>query len=91
MTIQYPKRGKDSAAQAQADAEVRAIVEGILADIERRGDRAVRELSSKFDHWEPGEFRLAPAQIEAAVKLLAPRELEDIQFAPTQIRRFAQV
>lgn len=91
MTIQYLKRGKDAAAEAEADAKVRATVEGILADIEKRGDTAVRELSSKFDQWEPGEFRLSPSQIETAVKQLSAREVEDIQFAQTQVRRFAQV
>lgn len=91
MTIQFLKRGKDAAAVAEADAKVRGTVEGILADIEKCGDTAVRELSSKFDQWEPGEFRLSQSQIETAVKQLSPREVEDIQFAQTQIRRFAQV
>jgi sulfopropanediol 3-dehydrogenase len=32
---------------------VRATVEGILGDIEARGDAAVRELSEKFDGYKP--------------------------------------
>jgi len=49
MTIRYLKRGKDAAAIAAEDAKVRTTVEGILADVEARGDAAVRDLSAKFD------------------------------------------
>ena len=90
MAVRYLKRGKDAAAVAQADAKVRATVEGLLLEIEQRGDQAVREMSAKFDQWEPSEFRLSQAAIEKAVKQLSPREIEDIRFAQTQIRRFAQ-
>lgn len=90
MAVRYLKRGKDAAAVAEADAKVRATVEGLLLDIEKRGDQAVREMSAKFDKWEPSEFRLSQADIEKAIKQLSPREIEDIKFAQTQIRRFAQ-
>ena len=91
MAIRYLKRGKDAAALAADDARVRATVEAILADIEKRGDAAVRELSAKFDRWEPRDFHLSEQDIEAAVNQLAPREIEDIKFAQAQIRRFAQI
>lgn len=90
MAVRYLKRGKDAAAVAEADAKVRATVEGLLLDIEQRGDQAVREMSLKFDQWEPSEFRLSQADIEKAVKQLSAREIEDIKFAQTQIRRFAE-
>ena len=76
---------------AAADAKVRSTVESILADIAARGDDAVREFSRKFDQWDPENFTLSPTQIEAAVKKLSPRELEDIHFAQQQIRNFAQI
>ena len=41
--IRYLKRGKDAQGRADDDAQVRATVEGILKDIEQRGDAAVRE------------------------------------------------
>ena len=41
----FLKRGRDEAARADDDAEVRTTVESILADISARGDAAVRELS----------------------------------------------
>jgi sulfopropanediol 3-dehydrogenase len=91
MSVRYLKRGRNAAEVAEADAKVRATVEGILSDIEKRGDPAVKELSAKFDQWEPSEFRLSQAAIEKAVKQLSPREIEDIRFAQTQIRRFAEI
>lgn len=91
MSVRYLKRGRNAAEVAEADAKVRTTVEGILLDIEKRGDSAVKELSAKFDQWEPSEFRLSQAAIEKAVKQLSPREIEDIRFAQTQIRRFAEI
>lgn len=91
MTIRYLKSGKDVAALAAQEAKVRATVEAILGDVEARGDVAVRELSAKFDNWEPRDFRLSQEDIEAAVKQLSSRQIADIQFAQTQIRRFAQI
>jgi sulfopropanediol 3-dehydrogenase len=91
MTIRYLKRGKDAQAKSDADAKVRATVEGILKDVESRGDAAVREYSQKFDNWSPASFKLSAADIDKAVKSLSPRETEDIKFAQKQIRNFAQI
>lgn len=89
--IRYLKQGKDAQTKAEDDAKVRATVEGIIQDIEARGDDAVHEYSRKFDGWDPADFRLSNAEIEAARSLLSPREIEDITFAQAQIRNFAQV
>jgi sulfopropanediol 3-dehydrogenase len=89
--IRYLKRGKDAAALADADARVRSTVEGILRDIEARGDDAVRAYSRQFDQWDPAQFTLSRGEIEAAVARLSPREVDDIRYAQTQIRRFAQI
>ncbi len=87
----YLKRGSDAAALADADAKVRSTVEGILKDVQERGDAAVRECSRKFDQWDPADFRLSQADTEAAIKQLSARQIEDIRFAQTQIRNFAQI
>ena len=89
--IQYLKRGQSAAAHLDADAKVRSTVEGILKDIEARGDDAVRHYSRQFDQWDPADFTLSQADIEAAVKKLSPREVEDIHFAQKQVRNFAQI
>jgi sulfopropanediol 3-dehydrogenase len=89
--IRYLKRGKDAQTKSDADAKVRATVESLIQAIESRGDEAVREFSRQFDNWDPADFRLSQQQIEASVKSLSAREIEDIRFAQTQIRRFAQI
>jgi sulfopropanediol 3-dehydrogenase len=38
------KRSRTAGQRAEDDTKVRATVEGILGDIEKRGDAAVREL-----------------------------------------------
>ncbi|MBU1305440.1 MAG: histidinol dehydrogenase, partial [Alphaproteobacteria bacterium] len=84
------KRGKDVEERAEADRQVRATVEAILGDIEKRGDAAVRELSQKFDKWDRTDFRLSPAEIEDCMNQLTDQDLHDIEFAQTQVRNFAQ-
>ena len=60
----YLKRGMDASAIKAADAKVRETVEGILAQVDERKDAAIRDLSKKFDNWEPKDFRLTPQEIE---------------------------
>jgi sulfopropanediol 3-dehydrogenase len=87
---EYLKRGKPADERAADDAKTRAVVEATLADIEARGDAAVRELSEKFDGYAPASFRLSQDEIDALMAQLTPRELEDIKFAQAQVRNFAQ-
>ncbi|MEL6608277.1 MAG: histidinol dehydrogenase [Pseudomonadota bacterium] len=87
---EYLKRGKPAEERAEDDAKVRGIVEGILGDIESRGDAAVRDLSAKFDGYEPQAFRLTASEIEAAMQKVTTREMNDIRFAQDQIRSFAE-
>ncbi len=88
--IEYLKRGKPEANRAEEDAQVRAVVESTLKDIEQGGDAAVRALSEKFDGYSPERFRLSESEIEAAMQQVSTRDMEDIRFAQVQIRRFAE-
>ena len=90
MAIQYLKKGKDEADQAVDDAKVREIVEGTLKAIAERGDKAVREFSEKFDKYSPASFRLSETEIEQLIAKVSKRDIEDIKFAQSQIRKFAQ-
>ena len=72
--IRNLKRGATDEEKFEADRKVRQTVEAILDDVIRRGDAAVRELSAKFDKWEPKDFRLSPAEIEKAVSQSAGAE-----------------
>ena len=84
------KSGITEAASRAADDAVRRTVEGILHDVDTRGDEAVREYSQKFDTWSPADFRLSKAQIDTIVSGLDPGIRHDIEFAQTQIRTFAE-
>jgi sulfopropanediol 3-dehydrogenase len=86
----YLKKGAAAAAKAADDAKVREIVTGILADVAARGDAAVRELSKKFDGFEAANYRMSAREIEDCVKACPKQVIDDIKFAQTQIRRFAQ-
>ncbi|ARQ00445.1 histidinol dehydrogenase [Pseudorhodoplanes sinuspersici] len=86
----FLKRGLSADAVEAADAKVRATVEAILADVKARGDAAIRNLSKKFDNWEPANFRLNDQEIERAISQVSKRDLEDIKFAQAQVRNFAQ-
>ena len=90
MAIQYIKRGRTSQQKAEADAHVQAAVRAILADISARKDEAVRELSLKFDSWDPPDFKLSEGQIDAIIDSLPSQVVEDIKFAQAQVRNFAQ-
>ena len=90
MAIKWLKSGKPQDERAEDDAKVRAVVEATLADIEARGDAAVRDLSQKFDGYAPAAFRLTDSEIEAAMSKVSTRDMEDIQYAQRQIRRFAE-
>ncbi len=85
------KTGISDDAKADADAKVRQTVEDILAQIETRGDAAVREYSERFDRWSPETFRLDRAAIDACYARVSARERADIEFAQAQIRNFASI
>ncbi len=88
--IRVVKPGLSDAEKFAADRAVRETVEHILDDIAARGDVAVRALSAKFDHWEPKEFRLSQAEIDALIASLPAQVIDDITFAQAQVRRFAE-
>src|SRR5579863_5634610 len=73
-----------------ANSQVQETVAKLIADVKMRGDAAVRELSKKFDSWSPASFRLSQAEIDSLVVSVSRQTIEDIQFAQTQIRNFAQ-
>jgi sulfopropanediol 3-dehydrogenase len=87
--IRRIKTGLSAATKAENTLQVRNTVEGILGDIAARGGAAVREFSQKFDQWSPPTFRLTTDDIADCVRSLPKSTIEDIQFAQTQIRRFA--
>ena len=84
------KRGMNAEEIKVVDARVRETVEGILQQVENQKEAAIRELSKKFDNWEPKDFRLTPPEIEKSISQIVKRDLDDIKFAQAQVRNFAQ-
>ena len=88
---QWLKKGMDVQVRADGDRKVRDIVEATLADIEARGDAAIRDLSNRFDGWDREDYRLTPAEIQGCIDTLTPQDITDIEFAQAQVRNFAQI
>ncbi|MDZ5782379.1 histidinol dehydrogenase [Marinococcus luteus] len=86
----YLKRGKSDQEKQEADTKVQQAVQGIIQDVEHRGDEAVRELSEKFDKWSPEAFRLSPEAIQQVIDELPQQVIDDITFAQAQIQNFAR-
>ena len=83
----YLKRRIAREVTDEIDQKVRQTVEGILADVKKRGDAAVREYSEKFDKWVPK--KLSKGEIEAILARVSPETVKDIRFAQAKIRSFA--
>lgn len=89
--IRILKAGQSSQQRRDAQAQVTETVSAILDDVEARGWDAIREHSERFDGWNPDDFRLSDDEIAACVASLPGETIADIEFAQTQIRRFAQI
>ena len=87
-----PEVLKDAAAKSAhgTDPELAERVRLLIADIEARGETAVREMSRDFDNWDPEQFQLAPERIGEIVAGVDSGTVDDIRFAQTQIRNFAR-
>lgn len=85
------KSGATTEAKAEANKKVQNIVEGVLADIDARGDAAVRDLSIKFDNWDRESYVLTAQEKQDCLDQLTGQDLKDIEFAQTQVRNFAQI
>ena len=88
---EWLKRAVTADVRADLDRKVRDTVEATLADIERRGDAAVRELSIKFDGWDREDYRLSQQEIDDCLNSLTAQDIKDIEFAQAQVRNFAQI
>src|SRR5262245_18949426 len=86
MSIRHLKQATKTPESETATA--RSVVAEMLADIERRGEAAVREYAAKLDGWQ-GEIVVMPEEIERRTRDISPDVKRDIEFATEQVRRFA--
>lgn len=85
------KRGAPQQQRADIQKSVAETVDRILTDIAERGDAAVRELSQRFDNWNPESLALSDREKQDCLDQLSSEDLKDIEFAQTQVRNFAQI
>jgi histidinol dehydrogenase len=71
-----------------AGAATRERVAGIVAAVREDGDRAVRELTRRFDGVEVADPRVGDGEYEAALAALDPAALAAIDTAIDNVRRF---
>jgi sulfopropanediol 3-dehydrogenase len=79
-----------SGVAAASQKEIAALVEGLIDEVRAGGDAAVRALSERLDGWSPTSFRLSAPEVGDIVASVPAETLDDIRFAQTQIRRFAE-
>jgi sulfopropanediol 3-dehydrogenase len=72
------------------DPAVTATVQSLLREVEEGGDAAVRRLSIRFDGLDRANYRLDDSEVRACVEGLTKQERIDLDFAQTQVRRFAE-
>ncbi|PKI21267.1 histidinol dehydrogenase [Staphylococcus succinus] len=84
------KSGKDKEEVKHNDEKISGIVSNTIKTIEGEGDKALRDLSVKFDNWNPESFRLDDNQIEKIINNIPQQVKEDIAFAQNNIKRFAK-
>ena len=89
--IKYLKKSKPEIEKIEDDRKVRTSVEEILSKIKKDGDEAIRFYSEKFDNYSPNSFRLSDTQIKECLTKVSSKDLEDIKFAQTQIKNFAEI
>src|SRR5438105_3711185 len=87
MAIRYLKRATKSPDSETGTA--RKVAEEMLAQIERNGERAVREYAEKLDGWT-GPILLSEEEVEDRVRTIPSSVKRDIEFATEHVRRFAQ-
>ena len=87
MTIKYLK--KAPLHSRSDDTKTQQIVRDILQDIENGGDEKALEYASKFDKYD-GEVILSKSAIEAAAELVPDKMKQDIEFAHSNVERFAR-
>lgn len=89
--INYLKKGKQEGEKKEFLQQVKTTVETIIEDIENNGDAAVAQYSEKFDRWNPQSFRLSKDDIAKCYEQVEDSVIEDIKWAQTQVRNFAQI
>ncbi|WP_300688640.1 histidinol dehydrogenase [uncultured Oscillibacter sp.] len=72
----------------QAEEDVSAAVDGIIREVRRRGDEALRDYTRRFDGAELQDLWVSAEEFDAARRAVDPYFLETLKEAAENIRRF---
>lgn len=72
----------------RAEADVEAVVDGIIADVRARGDEALREYAKKFDGAELDSLLVTKEEIDEAFAAVGEDFLTTLRMAAANIRAF---
>ena len=72
----------------KAQTRTAVIVAGLLADVRRGGDRALRKITAKLDGAKLSSLRVSEAEFAAAEKALSPADRAALRRAYRNIRTF---
>ena len=87
MTVEYLKKAAKTPGTESAGARETAVK--MLADIEARGEAAVRDYAARLDGWT-GDIVMTPDDVKRSIRDIAPSVRRDIDFATERVRRFAE-
>src|SRR5690606_28517843 len=87
VAVRYLKKATKTPASEEGDA--RAVVADMLAVIRRGGEAAVLDYARKLDGWQGGII-VTPEEIERRTRDIPAGIRRDIEFAASQVRRFAE-
>jgi sulfopropanediol 3-dehydrogenase len=86
MPLQYLKKaGRTPETESE---HARKVVAGMLAEIEKRGEAAVREYAEKLDGWR-GEILVGSQEVERRTRDIPAGIKRDIEFATERVSQFA--
>lgn len=75
------------------DHKVEAQVREMLASVRHSGDQALLDFTKRFDAWDPqsmDDLKVSPDEIQAAVDLISPAQLNALHSAASRIESFHQ-
>ncbi len=81
---------KDAIKKEQSGETVEDVVAGILEKVKSEGDRALLELTKRFDGVELDELRVPKEAFKKAYDQIPKETVESLEFAAEQIKFFAE-
>ncbi|CRK24413.1 Histidinol dehydrogenase like protein [Verticillium longisporum] len=77
-------------ARVESNQRVTDVVQAVIQDVRKNGDKAVRSYSERFEKWTPPSFKLTERQIQDCIAQVPAQTVQDIKTAQENVRKFAQ-